>query len=124
MCPQLCCPPLNPLPCSFGKQYDKGGAYIRHFLPILKVSLLCVRACSAVGVLLQQAQTCAGGWCWRPRALEACSLLHPRLSLTRHASTAAPHCQDFPAKYIYEPWTAPLAVQQAAGCIIGKDYPQ
>jgi cryptochrome len=29
-----------------------------------------------------------------------------------------------PAKYIFEPWIAPLAVQQAAGCIIGKDYPQ
>lgn len=31
--------------------------------------------------------------------------------------------QDMPAKYIYEPWTAPTAVQQQAGCIIGKDYP-
>ncbi len=31
--------------------------------------------------------------------------------------------QDMPAKYIYEPWTAPLAVQQAAGCVIGRDYP-
>ncbi len=28
-----------------------------------------------------------------------------------------------PSKYIYEPWTAPLAVQQAAKCIIGQDYP-
>lgn len=28
-----------------------------------------------------------------------------------------------PAKYIYEPWTAPKSVQEAAGCIIGKDYP-
>lgn len=26
--------------------------------------------------------------------------------------------------YIYEPWKAPRSVQQAAGCIIGKDYPQ
>lgn len=32
--------------------------------------------------------------------------------------------QDFPSKYIYEPWTAPLSVQQKAGCIIGKDYPR
>jgi cryptochrome len=29
----------------------------------------------------------------------------------------------FPSKYIYEPWTAPLSVQQEAGCIIGRDYP-
>ena len=28
-----------------------------------------------------------------------------------------------PDKYIYEPWKAPLAVQKAAGCVIGKDYP-
>lgn len=26
-------------------------------------------------------------------------------------------------RYIYEPWTAPLAVQKEAGCIIGTDYP-
>lgn len=31
--------------------------------------------------------------------------------------------QDFPAKWIYEPWGAPLSVQREAGCIIGQDYP-
>ncbi|KAH9490127.1 Cryptochrome-1 [Bulinus truncatus] len=35
-----------------------------------------------------------------------------------------PVLKKFPAKYIYEPWTAPSSVQQAAGCIIGKDYPK
>ena len=34
-----------------------------------------------------------------------------------------PELKDFPSKYIYEPWTAPLEVQKKAGCIIGKDYP-
>lgn len=34
-----------------------------------------------------------------------------------------PIFKDFPAKYIYQPWTAPLDVQQKAGCVIGKDYP-
>lgn len=29
----------------------------------------------------------------------------------------------YPAKYIYEPWKAPLSVQRDAGCIIGEDYP-
>lgn len=55
-------------PVSFGKQYDKDGAFIRHFLPVLK---------------------------------------------------------DMPAKYIYEPWTAPLEVQRRAGCVVGTggDYP-
>ncbi len=31
--------------------------------------------------------------------------------------------QDMPAKYIYEPWLAPLSVQRAANCVIGTDYP-
>lgn len=35
-----------------------------------------------------------------------------------------PKLKKFPAEYIYEPWKAPRSVQQAAGCIIGKDYPQ
>lgn len=28
-----------------------------------------------------------------------------------------------PAKYIYEPWKAPPAVQRAARCVVGVDYP-
>lgn len=35
-----------------------------------------------------------------------------------------PALKNFPAKHIYEPWTAPLSVQQSAGCIVGKDYPK
>ena len=27
-------------------------------------------------------------------------------------------------RYIYEPWTAPMSIQEEAKCIIGKDYPQ
>jgi cryptochrome len=34
-----------------------------------------------------------------------------------------PILKDMPAKYIYEPWTAPEKVQREANCIIGKDYP-
>jgi cryptochrome len=34
-----------------------------------------------------------------------------------------PMLKKYPKKYIYEPWTAPLAVQQAAGCVVGLDYP-
>ncbi|GIW19551.1 MAG: hypothetical protein KatS3mg064_2708 [Tepidiforma sp.] len=26
-------------------------------------------------------------------------------------------------RYLHEPWTMPLHVQQAAGCVIGRDYP-
>ena len=35
-----------------------------------------------------------------------------------------PILAKFPDKYIYEPWTAPKGIQQACGCIIGKDYPK
>ena len=35
-----------------------------------------------------------------------------------------PELQDFPAKYIYEPWTAPVDIQRKAKCIIGVDYPK
>ncbi|XP_056463579.1 cryptochrome circadian regulator 5 [Gadus chalcogrammus] len=34
-----------------------------------------------------------------------------------------PVLKKFPVEYIYEPWKAPLSVQKAAGCIVGKDYP-
>ena len=53
-------------PVAFPKKYDPRGAYVRHFLPVLR---------------------------------------------------------KMPDKYIYEPWTAPLEVQRAAGCVIGVDYP-
>ncbi|XP_028328938.1 cryptochrome circadian regulator 5 [Gouania willdenowi] len=35
-----------------------------------------------------------------------------------------PILKKFPPNYIYEPWKAPLSIQQAAGCIVGKDYPR
>jgi len=35
-----------------------------------------------------------------------------------------PELRALPAKYIYEPWTAPANVQSNAGVIIGRDYPK
>ena len=35
-----------------------------------------------------------------------------------------PRLARYPDKYVYEPWTAPLEVQEEAGCIIGEDYPR
>ena len=35
-----------------------------------------------------------------------------------------PLLAQFPDEYIYNPWEAPKSVQEAAGCIIGKDYPK
>ncbi|KAJ9104277.1 hypothetical protein QFC20_004559 [Naganishia adeliensis] len=34
-----------------------------------------------------------------------------------------PELSGFPDKYIYEPHLAPIAIQEKAKCIIGKDYP-
>ncbi|GLD96102.1 hypothetical protein PINS_up004780 [Pythium insidiosum] len=34
-----------------------------------------------------------------------------------------PELRKMPARYIFEPWKAPLSVQRSAGCLIGKDYP-
>ena len=34
-----------------------------------------------------------------------------------------PKLAGFPDKFIYEPWRAPISVQQQCGCIIGVDYP-
>lgn len=34
-----------------------------------------------------------------------------------------PELKEFPAKFIYQPWEAPISVQRKANCLIGKDYP-
>ncbi|KAK6467990.1 cryptochrome-2-like isoform X1 [Huso huso] len=35
-----------------------------------------------------------------------------------------PLLRKFPVEYIYEPWKAPLSIQERAGCIVGRDYPR
>lgn len=35
-----------------------------------------------------------------------------------------PELKGMPAKYVYSPWEAPLEVQKAAKCLVGKDYPK
>jgi len=34
-----------------------------------------------------------------------------------------PQLRRMPQAYIYEPWDAPLEIQEAAGCVIGRNYP-
>ena len=34
-----------------------------------------------------------------------------------------PELSEFPSKYIFEPHLAPLQIQESAGCLIGRDYP-
>uniref|UniRef100_A0A3B5A2J3 Cryptochrome-2-like n=1 Tax=Stegastes partitus TaxID=144197 RepID=A0A3B5A2J3_9TELE len=35
-----------------------------------------------------------------------------------------PILKDYPNRYIYEPWNAPEALQKAANCVVGVDYPK
>jgi cryptochrome len=35
-----------------------------------------------------------------------------------------PMFKDFPARYIYEPWDAPIAIQKKFGVIVGDTYPE
>ena len=34
-----------------------------------------------------------------------------------------PEVKGLPTEYVFEPWKAPESVQEAAGCLVGKDYP-
>ena len=34
-----------------------------------------------------------------------------------------PEVSDMPARFVHAPWTAPLTIQHAARCVVGKDYP-
>lgn len=35
-----------------------------------------------------------------------------------------PELRDVPGRYLAEPWTMPVEVQEAVGCVIGRDYPE
>ena len=35
-----------------------------------------------------------------------------------------PELKNIPTEYIYSPWEASKDVQEKAGCIIGRDYPE
>jgi len=34
-----------------------------------------------------------------------------------------PELRDLPDRFVFQPWAAPVEVQQRAGCIVGRDYP-
>ena len=34
-----------------------------------------------------------------------------------------PEVKGLPTEYVFEPWKAPESGQEAAGCLVGKDYP-
>ena len=42
----------------------------------------------------------------------------------RYVRAWLPALSQMPDQYVYEPWKAPLEVQHACGCVIGRDYPE
>lgn len=79
-------------PISFGKKYDKEGKFIKK--------------CVQLGVMVAGTPWLPPGFCLCLLLTSYCACLVPPRFL--------PVLKDFPAKYIYEPWTAPLDVQQRA----------
>jgi len=78
---------------------------------------------------------CAGNWMWISSSafedvLNCTSSINPGTYGRRtdpfgeYVQKYLPVLADMPVEYIYEPWTAPLSVQQKAKCVIGKDYPE
>lgn len=74
----------------------------------------------------------AGNWMWLSASAFShhyTKIFHPVKFGKRTDSTGEyvrryiKELKDFPAKYIYEPWTAPIEIQKEAKCIIGIDYP-
>lgn len=77
---------------------------------------------------------CAGNWMWvSSSAFEAlldssdcaCPVrLGQRLDPSgEYVRRYVPELGRMPAQYVYEPWRAPLAVQERAACVVGQHYP-
>ncbi|XP_034243121.1 cryptochrome-1 [Thrips palmi] len=77
---------------------------------------------------------CAGNWMWVSSSafeqLLDCSSCVCPVSYGRRLDPQGeyirryiPELRNFPQEYLYEPWKAPLDVQERAGCFIGREYP-
>ncbi|EDO31046.1 predicted protein [Nematostella vectensis] len=74
----------------------------------------------------------AGNWMWWSYSAFSQQFFNPPCPVEFSKSLDAsgdyirkylPVLKGFPARYIHEPWKAPLNVQKMAKCIIGKSYP-
>jgi len=77
---------------------------------------------------------CAGNWMWVSssafdKVLNCSNCIDPGTVGRRsdpwgeYVRRYIPELAQMPVEYIYQPWKAPIDVQEAAGCIIGRDYP-
>lgn len=78
---------------------------------------------------------CAGNWLWVSSSafeqLLDCSQCICPVSFGRRLDPDGeyirryiPELRNLPNEYLYEPWCAPIEIQEKAGCIIGRDYPE
>lgn len=56
-----------------------------------------------------------------PKTGNALSVKDPQGAYIREF---VPELREFPSKFIFAPWTAPMDVQKKARCVVGKDYPK
>nr|AWY10935.1 photoreceptive cryptochrome [Hermissenda crassicornis] len=77
---------------------------------------------------------CAGNWMWVSssafeKVLQCSRCICPVRYGRRmdpngdYIRRYVPELKNIPLTYLYEPWKAPIAVQEGANCIIGTDYP-
>ncbi|CAG5120301.1 unnamed protein product [Candidula unifasciata] len=77
---------------------------------------------------------CAGNWMWVSSSafenvLQCARCICPvrygrRMDPSgEYVRRYVPELKGMPLQYLFEPWKAPITVQQEAGCIIGQDYP-
>nr|XP_042908256.1 cryptochrome-1 [Parasteatoda tepidariorum] len=77
---------------------------------------------------------CAGNWMWVSSSafeniLQCPSCVSPVTYLRRfdrsgnYIKKYIPELKNMPTQFVFEPWLAPLSIQESAGCILGKDYP-
>lgn len=77
---------------------------------------------------------CAGNWMWMSssafeKVLQCPKCFCPvgygrRMDRTgEYVRRYLPVLKDMPLRYLFEPWKAPLVVQEKAKCIVGEDYP-
>lgn len=78
---------------------------------------------------------CAGNWMWVSSSafeqLLDCSYCICPVNYGRrldpygeYIKRYVPEISTLPVDFLYEPWKAPLEVQERSGCVIGKDYPE
>jgi len=78
---------------------------------------------------------CAGNWMWVSssafeKVLQCPRCICPvrygkRIDPTgEYVRKYVPELRNMPLEFLFEPWKAPVSVQQSANCIVGTDYPQ